>query len=170
MPGMLLDGLIFRQILAEVVVAEAGGVGEEMPQRDRALGRARARLAGGVETFQHLDGGDIGYDLGRWSVEIELALLDELHGACSRERLGHRRDPHDGISGHGRRLAEDPLAVGPFIDDRVPIGGHCDDAGHIAGIDRTLQQRVDLVHACCSTRFGMGLSCGARITVTFRIG
>ena len=73
--------LVLAEIRIPDVVPEPGRMREQVAQRDRATGRARARLAARIEPFEHLGSVDFGDDFRSGGVEIELALLDELHGA-----------------------------------------------------------------------------------------
>ena len=144
--GDVLGGLIGGDLLAPDLVSEASGVGEQVAQRDLPSWRARARSTG-IEAFQHLCRGDVRDNPGCRCVEIKLALLDQLHGRSSRERLGHGGDPADGVDSHWRRLALHALAEGPFIDDRGLVGCHRHDARYVAGLDGVSQGRIDPVIA-----------------------
>jgi hypothetical protein len=86
------------------VVAEAGGVGQQVAQRDRPRRGAEPRGARGVEALQDLRRPQLGQHVGDRLVELQPALLDELHGRGRGHRLGHRRDPEHRVEGHGRAV------------------------------------------------------------------
>ena len=50
-------------------------------------------------------------------VELELALLDELHRRDRGHRLNHRSDSKDSVMTHGRRLAEMPGTENALVNN-----------------------------------------------------
>ena len=145
----------FFQILHHVavphIVAEAGGVGHEMAQRDRVLRRPQFWRAIGVETFEHLRGGEIGQHLADRGLERELALLDELHGGRRRDRLGHRGDPEHAVGRHGVVLGQVALAERALVDHLFAVRGDRDHAGNFLGLALLPQDLIDLgfaLHGC----------------------
>jgi hypothetical protein len=115
-------------------------------ERDRPLRRAKHRRARGIEPFEHLGRGQLGQQLAHRLVELQLALLDQLHAGGRGHRLGHRSDPEDGIRSHVRALGDVPLAEGAFVHD--PLVGRCDgdDARHGPGVHRLAKRLVDRRH------------------------
>ena len=93
---------VSAHLRAPDVVDEARSMGNQMSQGDLLPRRAQLRLAGGVETFEHLWRGEFRQHLGDWPVERELALLDEPHCRRRGDRLCHRGDPKHCIDGHCR--------------------------------------------------------------------
>src|SRR6266545_8306608 len=92
----------------------ASGTTPEMAERDPMLGRSKAWLTRGVEALEDLSGGERGQGLACRPLEVELALLDELHGRGGRDGLGHGGDPGDGVERHRRVLAQLPLTKRPL--------------------------------------------------------
>jgi hypothetical protein len=111
------------------VVAEAGGVGHEMTQRDRLLGGAQFWLAAGVKAFQHLRDGEIGQQLADRLIQRKLALLDKLHAGGARDRLGHGGDPEHAVGGHRIVLGQVALAERALINHLAAGRRHRDHAG-----------------------------------------
>ncbi len=135
-------GLVALELLAPDVVAEAGGVGEQVAQRDRALRRAQFWLTRVVPTVQHLRLGEPRQHLGDGGIEFELALLDLLQRRDRGDRLGHRGDPDDGVERHRRAGAAG--AVGGLEERAVAVAGDRNHARHAAGSGRCAQLAVQL--------------------------
>ena len=139
---------VFSRYCAHVavphVVAEAGGVGHEMTQRDRLLGGAQFRLAAGVKAFQHLRVGEIGQHLADRLVQRKLALFDELHAGGARNRLGHGGDPEHAVGGHRIVLPQVALAERALVNHLAPGRRHRDHAGDFLGLAFLTQNLVDL--------------------------
>jgi hypothetical protein len=99
------------EVLAEL--RQTRGVGEQMPDRDRAPGGCRLRQIRG-------DG----------IVEPDLALLRELHDRRSGELFGDRSQLEDGVGGHGcleldaRETITLELHELPVADDRKGKAGN----------------------------------------------
>jgi hypothetical protein len=126
------------------VFAEAGCMGEEIAERDRALRRAHDRIAIAVKVIDDLRLTELWDHFARRAVEIELALLDELHGGDSRDRLCHGGDPEHGIEGHRRAIRQTAFAEGALIDDPCIVGRHRDHAGYAPLGGGIFQDLVDL--------------------------
>ena len=124
------------------VVDETRGVREQVPERHRRPGRTQARLAFIVPAVEHLHFAEVGDHFAGGRVEIEPALLDELHHPRADQRLGHRSDPAHRVQVHRRPLAEHPLAEGGFVERALARGGGGDHARHIARGDGVAQQRI----------------------------
>jgi len=107
-------------------------VREQVAQRDRALGCARARRASGIEAFEHLHAAQFRQPFRGGAVQVQLALFHQLHCGRGRERLRHRRDQANRVDGHRHGLTQGAHAERAFVDRVVPIGDHADDAGHVA--------------------------------------
>ena len=138
---------IFHHVAVPHVVAEAGGVGHQMAQRDRILRRPQLRFAIGIETFEHLRRGEIRQHLADRLVERELALLDQLHAGGRRDRLGHRGDPEHAVQRHGVVLGQVAFAERALVDHLFAVGGHCDHAGNFLGVAFLAQHLIDLSFA-----------------------
>ena len=126
------------------VVAEAGGVGHEVAQRDRLRRRAQLRLAVVVEALEHLGRGEVRQQFADRLVERELALFDQLHRARGRDRLGHRGDPEHAVGGHRIVLAEVALAERALVDHLLGGGRHRDHAGNLPGVALLAENLVDI--------------------------
>ena len=143
MPGKIGGFHVLGGVGIPDVVGEAGGMGQQLAQRDRPLGRAQFRFALVVESFQDLRRRQLGKELADRLVKLELALLDELHcGGCG-ERLGHRRDPEHRIRGHVGALGEVALAECAFVEDAVAGRRYGDDAGDFLGVRGLAQGLID---------------------------
>ena len=125
------------------LIAEPGRVGQQVTQRDRALGGPQLRRPRSVEPVQHLGRPERGVDVRHRLLELELALLDELHRRHGGDRLGHRGDAKHGVESHGRGLVEGAHAEGALVEEAPGRGGHGHHAGHFSGVDGLLQHAVD---------------------------
>ena len=76
-------------------------------------------------------------------VELQLALLDELHGRGRGHGLGHRGDPEDRVERHGRALRR--CCACRTRPRRGSLVGRRQrhDAGHLAGLGRVAEHLVD---------------------------
>ena len=135
---------INRIVAVPHVVAEPGGVGHELAQRDRRFRRPQFWFAVGVKAFQHLHRGEIGQQFSDRLVERQLALLDQLHRAGRRDGLGHGGNPEHAVGGHGIVFGEVAFAERALIDHLVASRGHSHDAGNFPGVALLPQQLVDL--------------------------
>jgi hypothetical protein len=117
-------------------------MGEQMPQRDRVLRRPQLRLALLVETLEHLRRLEFGEQRAHWLLELQLALLDELHGGGRRDRLGHRRDPEHRVECHVGALGEVALAERALVQDPILRHRRCDHAGDVPAFRRLAQNRI----------------------------
>ncbi len=119
-------------------------MGEQVAQGDVALGLAQLGLAAGIEAFEHAHVTKGGQDsLGR-RVQAELAAFDLLHGRGAGHRLGHGRDPADGVGGHLGGLAQHALAEAAFVGLSLAVGRDSHHARYVALGDRLLQNFVSL--------------------------
>ena len=125
------------------IVAEAGGVGEQLAQGDRAARRAELRRAIGAEALQHLRGGEAGQVGGNGAIERQPALFDQLHGGGGGDGLGHGGEPHHAVRRHRRLGGAVGGAEGALIEDAAGIAGEGDHAGDRARGDGVLQQGID---------------------------
>ena len=77
-------------------------------------------------------------------VELELALIEQLHRHHGGDRLGHREQAEDGLV-RDRRLGDDVLHAEEFVIDRLAVllDQH-DRAGDLAGRDLVLEELADL--------------------------
>ena len=142
--GRARDHLIAADLGVPDVVAEASGMCEQMAQCDRRFRRAQLGFAAGIEALQNLHLGKFRHPFAGGRFEIELALLDQLHGGGARDGLGHRGDPDDGIERHGLRLAERAHAMGTLVEDgAIAPGRHGDHARHVAQLTGLAEQGID---------------------------
>ena len=132
-------------VLVEKIVAETGRVQHQHTRGDVALGRTQFRLAVAVEAFEHLEISDIGREIFRRHVEVELALLHALHHRRSGDRLGGRKDRHDAVRRHRMAGAQYTLAGGTFVDVCLSIRNHGDYAGYAR---RAADRPVEDLIAC----------------------
>ena len=84
-------------------VGRPGRVGHQIAQRDLAGGLTQDRLTGVVEAVEHLEFGGVGKPGRDRRVEVELSLLDQLHGGGGGDRFGHGRHVEDAVDAY--RLA-----------------------------------------------------------------
>jgi hypothetical protein len=118
---------------------------QQVAQRDRAARRTRERLARVVEAFEHRDLAELRCPSSRGTVEVELALLDELHRRHSRDGLRHRRDPADRVRRHGGAASHHALTECALVDRLIAGGRRGHDPGHVTAGGRALQQGIRLV-------------------------
>jgi hypothetical protein len=125
-------------------VREARGMGEEVAQCDRLLRRPQLWRAGSIEAGKDLRRGERRVNGQRLRVELNLALLDELHRRDRGHHLNHRRDAKDGVMAHRRRLPEMTGTECALVNDAVVGRGHRDDTRHPMSCGRVPQRRIDL--------------------------
>ena len=142
-PGVLRGGLVAGDVRAPDLVAEAGGMGQKVAERDRPLGRPQAWLPGRVEALQHPGLVEVGDHLDGRAIEIELAPLDELHGGGRRDGLGHGRDPDDGVCRHRSRLPQRPLPERALVDEPRVGGDRRHDPRHRSGLHGLAEHFVE---------------------------
>ena len=125
------------------VVAEPGGVGQQVAQRDRPLGGAQPGRAGGVEPLQHLGEPSAGSILGTGSSSVSLPCSTSCMAATEVIALvieAMRKTVSSVIAGplSSARDAERALVEQALVGRR-----HRHDAGHVLGVDRLPQHAVD---------------------------
>ena len=124
-------------------VAEAGRVGQEVPNGERLCHRPHGVGAGRlVERVEDLQVRQLGQVLVRRIVEGEAVLLDELHRGHRRDRLGHRRDPEDRVGRERPPGGRVRGAEGALISDPAAGHRHRDHARHVAMRDRGRQAGI----------------------------
>ena len=143
---------IADEICVPGLIAEAGGVGQQMPQRDRPLGRPQPRRAGIVEPLQYLGRRQFRKHIPDRLIQLQPALLDELHSRHRGHRLGHRREPEDAVGRHVGPVHEVPRAERAFVEDPLVGRRHRDDPRHLSGLRGLAQDRVDLRLRLCRRR------------------
>ena len=139
--------VVAQQGLAPVLVAEPGGVGQQVAQRDRGPGRAHHRLPVVVEPLEHARLGQVGQHARRGRVQMELAPLHELHGRSAGDGFGHGGNPANRVERHGARACR---GVGrPLPRSRrgeEPVAG--DDLSnrphHVAGTHSPVEDRLHI--------------------------
>ena len=120
-------------------------MGQQMLQCDRTLRRAQHRFAGRVKALEHLRRVQRRLaDIRHRRIEVEPALLDQLHRRDRGDRLGHRGDAEHGIQRHRRAVRDIAPSERAFIERPGLARGHRDDPRHLARLDRAAQRRVDL--------------------------
>ena len=109
--GMPLARVVAQHVRVPELVAEPGGVGQQMPQRDRAAspgaGSAGPRASNPTSTCGL---GERRVDRRHRVVERQLSLLDKLQRRDRGDRLGHRGDAEHGVHRHRRAAGEAPYA------------------------------------------------------------
>src|SRR6185312_17364117 len=103
-----------RHRLTPDAVGEARSVSKEVAKRDGPLGRSKFWSATGVESLEHLGLRQFRKQLAHLLIELQLALLNQLHAGGARDRLGHRRDPEQAVRGDRgpeRALVDDTLVI-----------------------------------------------------------
>ena len=136
-------GDIADQLRVPDLVAEAGCVGQQMAQRDRAFGRAQSWRARGVEALQDLRRGQFREHVADRLVELELALLDELHRRDRGHRLGHRRDAEHAVAGHCGAVDNVAQSKRALVQDSGIGSRQCDDTRHLFGFGGSAQGCID---------------------------
>ena len=143
------DLLELRHRLAPDAVGETCRVSEEVAQRDRSLGGAKLRCAAGVEPLEHLGLLQLRKQLAHRLIELQLALLDQLHAGGARDRLGHRCDPEHAV--RGDRGPERAL-----VNDALLVCCNGDEARHGPRVDGLAQRLIDLPKRGAQGRIGSG--------------
>jgi len=141
----LVEGLVvFQRLTVPQPVDEAGGVGKEVMERNRPLGRAQQRFAGRIEAIDHPRCRDHRVDIGYRRLERELALLDQPQRGHRRDQLHHGGDTENRVARHRRPLVNASTAEDPFVNDAGFGCGHGHHARHILGADCSAQDGIDL--------------------------
>lgn len=112
--------------LVEEVVAETGGVREQLVCRDIGRRRAEAGLAVVVEALDHLQLADVRYIRTRRCVEVEVPVLDELQRHRRGDRLGRGEQCEHRVDGHRLGVVEGTYA-GRAQEHRLLVGRHARD-------------------------------------------
>jgi hypothetical protein len=107
-----------------------------------AHGVAQARLAGGVETFEHFRMREPRRVFADARIQTDLALLDELHDGDGRDRFCHGGDAEDCVELHALFRGDVLGAKCAFVKNAISRGGNCDDARDAPGVDVGLQDAV----------------------------
>ncbi len=102
-----------------------------MAHLDRALGRPQSRRSVLGESFEDLRRGQLRQVLRRVVVQMQAALLDQLHAGCCREGFGHRQEPEHRAHRHRRAGRNIRLAEGALVDNALRRGRHGDDTGNV---------------------------------------
>jgi hypothetical protein len=139
--------LVASQRLAPDRIRVAGGVREQIAHLDRALGRPQPRRSVCGEAFENLRRSQFRQILCRLVVEMQVALLDQLHASGRREGLGHRQQPEDRVGRHRRAGRDICLAVGALVDDALGRGSDRDDPGNVVPRNASPQGGVNRFEA-----------------------
>ena len=122
---MIRVGIVDDEI-AECPVLEARGMRQDVAQRYRF-----------VEGLGDLEVLEIGVDVG---IEVELALLDELHDRNPGKELGHGARPEQRLGHVDRNLFRDILVAVTLREDEFAVAGDGDRARRAVVV---LHQRPD---------------------------
>ena len=108
--GLDAGGLVGVAAVERQPRREAGGVGQQVPDRHRLLAV----------------GGELRQVCRDRRLEIHAPVLDELDGGDGGEELGHRRQVEDGVLAHGHPLVPRQLGRGVLVAQGVAAGipGH----------------------------------------------
>ncbi len=144
------------------VVGQARPVREQVVEGDRARGVIDL-VQRSLRVLQHLHVGELGRPLGDRVVQLELALFHQHQRRHGGHRLGHRRDPEQGVSGH-RLVPRDVAPAGRAdLGDLALAPDQGDRSRQVAGADdplqngrrprqrlevKTAQRRARVIHAC----------------------
>ena len=124
------------------VIAKAGGMGEQMAQRDRAGGGAQHRHVA-AEAVQHHWRREMRQHGGDRAIQAELALLNQLHRRHRGDRLGHRGDPEDVVGPQRPPAGEVGDAEAALVQQVAAGGGHGHGPSNCAGVDGAAQGGID---------------------------
>ena len=118
-------------------------MGQQVAQRDRPAGRPQLRLARRIEAFQDLWRCQLGQQLAHGLLEVEPALLDQLHAGGRGHRLGHRGDPEHAVRRDVRAAVHVLPAKRALVDDALVGGAERDHMRHQLRIHRAAERVVD---------------------------
>ena len=130
-PGQRFGWRAHRGSHAEVAVIEACRVGQKVRERDR-LG----------EVATDAEGGQVGVDVG---VEVERALLDELHDSGCRHKLRDRGDAEAGDVGiDGRPRAQVGVAIAGLVRDLAILDDDDGSSGNLPSRDKRAEDPIHI--------------------------
>src|SRR6267142_514918 len=92
--------LVAGQSLAPDRVGVAGGMRQQMAHPDRTPGRPHSRRSILGKALEDLRRGQFGQVFCRVVVQVQAALLNQLHAGRRSEGLGHRQQPEHGVERH----------------------------------------------------------------------
>ena len=118
----------------------------EVAQGHWGTGWANPRAPGVVEAFEDLRFGELRQERAERGVQVEFALFDQLQRPDTDDDLRHRAEPGDGVSGpRGVALpGSERAAVRNAVGARRERG----HTGHLAALDGTGEQQIDLFGCC----------------------
>ncbi len=96
-----------------------------------------------LEALQDLGCGQVRKDFADRLVELELALLDELHRRDRGHSFRHRRDTEHAIAGHRRAVDKVAPAKRALVQDSGVGRCQCDDTWHLFGLGGSAQDCID---------------------------
>ncbi len=143
--------VVVEEIRGEEAVAQAGRVGEQVPDRRRLPLRTQP---GGVavESLQHPQLSKGRQYRGDLLIQRQLPALKQLERGNARERLGHRHEPEQRFWSH-RRIAADPQRPGGLLHALAVGAGHPDGrAGQHPVRHRRLQHLFNGRRPCARHR------------------
>ncbi len=142
----LLVGLAHQAVAIEAI-GDAGGMTHQVENGDRPGQRHQFERPGtvlGLFLLTDLHVGEGGNVLRDGIVELDLAVLDQLHRHDRGDRLGQRRQAEDGLVGD-RRLGHHVLHAEGFVIDRLAVLLDQDvGAGDLAGRHLVPEELGDL--------------------------
>src|SRR5210317_372429 len=75
-------------------------MGQELAHGYGRLGGSQYRFVVGIKALENLDASELWQILTNGAIQLDLALLNELHDCDRRYCFGHRGDPSDGVNRH----------------------------------------------------------------------
>lgn len=110
-----------RDLRTPHVIGIAGCMRQQMPERDRAFGRAKLGLASLVKAFEHTKRADFRHQGGGWRIQGKLARFHQHHRRRAGNGLGHGGNPKDAIGCHGVSTAQGAVAKARFPFAAMPV-------------------------------------------------
>ena len=99
-----------------------------------------------VESFQHLQLGELGQDGFDHRVGAQLSAVDQDHRRRASDGLGHRKDAKDGVDRRG--LPRAALTRGARPEDASCVAHHADEKGDVLVGDGLADDSVEIGHRC----------------------
>jgi hypothetical protein len=126
----------------KLAVGQPRSMRQQIPERDRSY-----CLVGGVERSlriaQHTQLRELGCAHRDRIVQRESFLVEQHQGDDGRHRLGHRRDPEDGVAFDSTPTRKVPASDGSHMDDVVVAPRQRRGAGEFSRINEALDGALD---------------------------
>ena len=139
-------------VAAPHVIGIAGCMGQQVAQRDRALGGAHLGLPGLIKAFQHAKRADFRHQSASRRIQGKLARFHQHHRRHAGNRLGHGSNPEHAIGCHSLGPAQGTAAKAGFPPAAMSVAQSQHHARDFPGLDGFLHPNCDIllpVHACC---------------------